>query len=460
VNRRGFLAATAASLLSHRSAAQQAPSSRPNIVYLHTHDSGRYFRPYGFDIPTPTVDRLAKGGILFRNMHSAAPVCSASRASLLTGQCPHSNGMMGLAHLGWGLHDYSHHFLHTARKYGYHSVLAGLQHIAHDQTVIGYDEILPHTNNHCDNVTPGAVKWLKNAPKQPFFLDCGFTENHRPYAKATDDSTYIQPPFGMPDTPATRRDMADYHATARKADHCYGEVLDALQSAGLLENTLILCTTDHGLPWPDMKAHLRDTGTGVSFILSGPGPFRGGKVCDVMLSHLDVFPTLCDYLGFEKPDWLEGKSFLPLLTSPTTTPLHDYIFTETTYHAAYEPIRAARSERYKYIRHFGGRTSPVLPNCDAGPAKSDWLAHGWAHQEVIPREELFDLFFDPAERNNLATDPAHASALKTHADALQAWMQHTSDPLLAGPVPLPPGGITTDPNAIDPEGPAARRHKP
>ncbi len=78
----------------------------PNILYLHSHDTGRYVQPYGHAIPTPNIQRLAEQGVLFRKAFCAAPTCSASRACLLTGQYAHSNGMLGLAHRGFSLRDY------------------------------------------------------------------------------------------------------------------------------------------------------------------------------------------------------------------------------------------------------------------------------------------------------------------------------------------------------------------
>jgi arylsulfatase A-like enzyme len=79
---------------------------RPNILYIHSHDTGRYVQPYGHAIPTPNLQRLAEQGVLFRQAYSAAPTCSPSRAGLLTGQCAHSSGMLGLAHRGFSLRDY------------------------------------------------------------------------------------------------------------------------------------------------------------------------------------------------------------------------------------------------------------------------------------------------------------------------------------------------------------------
>src|SRR5215467_5443313 len=116
--------------------------SRPNILYLHSHDTGRYIQPYGHAIATPHLQRLAEQGVLFRQAFSAAPTCSPSRAALLTGQAPHSSGMLGLAHRGFALHDYHQHIVHTLRAAGYTSTLIGMQHVANDPTVIGYDRIV------------------------------------------------------------------------------------------------------------------------------------------------------------------------------------------------------------------------------------------------------------------------------------------------------------------------------
>ena len=89
------------------------------MLYLHSHDTGRYVGPYGFDVPTPNLQRLAEQGVLFRQAFCAGPTCSASRAALLTGQRPHSSGMIGLAHRGFRLNDYRHHLrAHALRRAG------------------------------------------------------------------------------------------------------------------------------------------------------------------------------------------------------------------------------------------------------------------------------------------------------------------------------------------------------
>src|SRR5207247_1678035 len=100
-----------------------------------------------------------------------------------------------------------------------------------------------------------------------------------------------------------------------------------------------------------MKCHLTDRGIGVMLILRGPGVFSGGKVCDAMVSQIDLFPTLCDLLEIEKPAWLQGRSLLPLLHGEAEE-VNDEIFAEVTYHAAYEPQRCVRTRRWKYIRRY------------------------------------------------------------------------------------------------------------
>ena len=95
-----------------------------------------------------------------------------------------------------------------------------------------------------------------------------------------------------------------------------------------------------------------------------------------MVSHLDIYPTITEMLGLKRPAWLEGKSLLPVLRGDVAE-VNEEIFAEVTYHAAYEPKRAVRTQRYKYIRRYGDRTAPVLPNCDDSPSKSLWLEAGW-----------------------------------------------------------------------------------
>jgi N-sulfoglucosamine sulfohydrolase len=445
-NRRDFLQTGAAALAAAQPAS--AAEKLPNIIYLHSHDTGRYIQPYGYAIPTPNLQKLAEQGVLFRKAFNAAPTCSPSRAALLTGQSAHSSGMTGLAHLGFSLNDYSQHILHTLRKSGYYSALAGVQHIAKDPKTIGYDQVIKIQNTQAKSVGPAAAAFIKNPPKQPYYIEIGFFETHRKFHPPTkaEDARYCQPPVPMPDTPEVRGDMAAFKASAAIMDEAVGQVLRALEESGQAENTLVISTTDHGIPFPGMKCNLTDHGMGVSLILRGPGGFNGGKIVDAMVSHIDLFPTVCELIGTPRPAWLQGKSILPLIRGEKTS-INEELFAEVNYHVPYEPRRAVRTERYKYIRAFDGRTRPVLPNCDDGPSKEYWTAHGWQNQ-TVDVERLYDLMFDPAENSNLAANPAHRKTLDDMRGRLDRWMRATNDPLLKGPVPAPPGAKVGNPDAV------------
>ena len=152
----------------------------PNILYIHSHDTGRYVQPYGYQVPTPNIQLLADQGVLFRNAFCAAPTCSGSRASLLTGQYCHNNGMLGLAHRGWSLNDYGQHVVHPLHAAGYYSALIGEQHISRDTEVIGYDDVIELDTNVAADVAPTATATMSDCP-EPFFLSVGFFETHRQF---------------------------------------------------------------------------------------------------------------------------------------------------------------------------------------------------------------------------------------------------------------------------------------
>jgi len=429
--------------------------NKPNILYIHSHDTGRYIQPYGHAVATPNLQRLADQGVLFRQAFCANPTCSASRACLLTGQYAHVNGMVGLAHRGFRLNDYSRHIVHTLRPAGYTSALAGVQHVAADTPkrpaweIIGYDRRLgPHPTAHED-----AAAFLDGSPEEPFFLSVGFFETHREFPPADEapNPNRVSPPAPLPDTPETRQDMARYHAAAQILDEKIGVVLDALDRNALAESTLVVCTTDHGIAFPRMKCTLTDSGIGVMLILRGPGGFAGGKTCDAMVTHMDLLPTICEVAGIDAPAWLQGRSLAPLIRGEVDE-LHEAIFAEVNYHAAYEPKRCVRTRRYKYIRRYDGRDRPVLPNIDDGLSKSVWLAAGAADRAVRP-EALYDLLLDPNETDNLIGQPAAADALADMRRRLDTWMAATDDPLLAGPVPAPPTARVNDPDGLSPREP-------
>jgi len=423
---------------------------RLNVLYLHSHDTGRYIQPYGHAVATPNLQALAEEGVVFRQCFCAGPTCSPSRAALLTGMYPHSNGMAGLAHRKFRLNDYGQHLVQTLRKAGYLTALSGVQHEAEKAETIGYDRILAPKGKELD----AALEFLRGRPAEPFFLSVGFGQTHRlfPEEHPLDDPRYCLPPAPLPDTAETREDMARFKASARELDARMGAALDALRQSGMAENTLVVCTTDHGIAFPRMKCTLYDSGIGVMLILRGPNGWSGGKVVDGMVSHVDFFPTLCELLGLDKPAWLQGVSFAPLVQGAAEQ-VRDEVFAEVNYHAQYEPMRCARTKRWKYIVRYEERPGPALANCDDSLSKDVWLSQGWAGRKP-PMEELYDLAFDPNEARNLAAEPSALPALAEMRERLRRWMEATDDPLLkGGPAPAPKGAIINRPDSTSPSDP-------
>ncbi len=436
---------------------------RPNILYLHSHDTGRYIQPYGYPVETPHLQAFAEQGVLFRHAFAASPTCSPSRAALLTGQYPHCCGMHGLANPAWGyrLDDPARHLSHQLNAAGYLTALAGVQHLAKapvsDIRSLGYQVFL-HENDLGEDVPDThelAAGFIAKNTDRPWYLAVGFDETHRDnrqgnpltgarfskhtrYDPATLDSRYCRAPAIFPDLPEIRSDWASFQAGVKRLDERIGHVLTALHRSGEADHTIVLITTDHGIAWPDMKCNLTDHGLGVMLLIRGPGEFSGGRVVDALTTHLDVYPTLCDLIGIDRPRWLQGSSLLPLVRGEIAN-LHDAIYAEQGWHEVAEAQRAVRTQRFKYIRRFDS-IGPKAVNCDEGPAKRLLQEAGWFDRH-LGRELLFDLYLDPQERCNVAAIPAHCSTLQDLRGRLDDWMNRTNDPLLSGLAVPPPAQI-------------------
>ena len=436
-----------------------------NIIYIHTHDTGRYIQPYGYGIPTPNLQTMAEEGVLFRNCFCCGPTCSPSRAALLTGMNPHSAGMLGLAHRGFQMNDYSKHMSNFLKNNGFETALCGMHHeVSHDKmNLLGYDRILGtlEIEKHSDHGTAlmlrdkanckEAVKFIRAGHKKPFFLSFGMFSTHRPFPLEIEgvNPDYISPPLKVPDNPDTRKDMAGFIMMAKLADECAGKVVQAVKDAGLDEDTFIFFTTDHGVAFPFSKCTLYDSGSGVALIFRFPKGKFTGRTVDSLVSHVDVFPTLCSLAGIDTPEWVEGSSILPMLEGKADK-IRDEIFSEVSYHAAYEPMRSIRTERYKLIRHFDDYENVVLPNIDGGLTKSFLLEHGLKDRknEML---ELYDLYFDPMEKHNLAFSGEYRGILENLMKRLDDWMKKTDDPLLAGYIEKPEGAIVNRKDSLHPD---------
>ena len=433
-------------------------ASPPNIVFLHAHNTGRFIEPYGHAVPTPNLMKMAREGALFRRAFSAAPSCSPSRAAFLTGQFPHCAGMLGLAHRGFALANPERHISHVLAASGYDTAHCGIEHVVpHSKGAFSdaYNHALTRNDSaRAADVAPAVCEWLATKPRQPFFLNVGTTETHTPYPQPEPDrfpaenADHCVPPRPFPDTPELRQMAAGFKRSARQMDDAFGAILTTLAETGQDANTYVFAFTDHGLQWPLHIGSVGEHGNAAYFVALGPAHFDGGKTLDGMVSLMDLFPTVCDLAQIDHPDWLQGKSLLPLVDGQVTS-LRDRLFLEQTFHAAYEPMRAVRTDRHILIRRFDERETLVLPNTDDTPAKQDLVDHDWA---ALPRhqEMLHDHYFDPDQQNNLIGQPELASVEAGLRASLDDWMCTTDDPILEGPIRLPKGVMATDPDAYSP----------
>jgi N-sulfoglucosamine sulfohydrolase len=417
-----------------------------NIVYIHTHDTGRFIQPYGYAVQTPQLMELATEGVLFRHAYCAGPTCSPSRTALLTGMVPHSAGMHGLAHRGAQMQDYSKHMVTYLNGNGYETVLCGIQHEAPQSEMIGYHHIIGNPNYDMKVFDFDSVSWdmhnaaavssyIKENKTKPFFLSFGLFNTHLNFPAADPDihEGYIQPPYMFYDNEENRKQWAAYLTSAKVADDAIGIVLSAITEAGLDDDTLVIYTTDHGLPFPRMKCSLFDLGIGVSLIIRTPQGHRKGEAVDALVSHLDLFPTICDLAGLPAPDWLQGYSLRPILEKQAES-IRTEVHAEINYHVEYEPMRCVRTERFKYIRNFGA-ASYSQANLDKSEYRTFLFDHGFT-ELTKPEEMLFDLYLDPVEQVNLAHDEQYRAIKQQLAQKLDEWMRETDDPILKGDVPL------------------------
>jgi len=369
---------------------------------------------------------------------------------MLTGEYPHQCGMFGLAHRGWSLNDYRHHIVHLLRDAGYRTTLLGFQHVApwDRPEVIGYDEVLAPeaARPYAPDLIPHAQAFLRQASRsRPWFLSLGTVHTHRFGPRQlfstgdapAGDPRYVRPPAPVPDSPQTRQDMADYLHAAAQLDRLVGNVLDELDEQGLSENTLVIHTTDHGLPMPRMKCTLFDGGIGVNLILRLPccPGLCDGKVIDSLVSQVDLVPTLCNLLDIATPARAQGVSLIPLVRGELPS-VRDEIFAETNYHGGLRyPQRCIRTERYKYIRRYGDNPRP-LPFGGDGPSQLYWIERGY-EERPQDAEMLYDVVFDPNEQNNLAGRGDMSAVMTDLSRRLDSWMRKTSDPLADGKLPRP-----------------------
>jgi N-sulfoglucosamine sulfohydrolase len=431
----------------------------PNIIYIHSHDTGRWCEPYWNAVPTPHLAAFARTATVFDNAHTASPTCSPSRGCLLTGTYPHQHGLTGLAQLGFDLERPEWHLAHHLRNQGYQTVLSGVQHERHSikpdvLEFLGYERDIS-SSDHSEGVLRMDLKHAENAAAflasedscaKPFFLSVGFFNTHRPYH---DVPPWTGPlPRELPDTPAARADFAGYADSLQLLDTAFGTVTDALEVSPHRENTIVLFTTDHGPPYPDMKCTAHGAGTGVALFIRDPSR-QTQPSSKALVSNIDVYPTLCELAGLPCPDHVEGQSLVPLMTGKTDS-VRDEAFTQINFHVAPDPVRAIRTRDFLFIQAFPPEPERNrIANIDNGPHKQHLLE---IDKLPLQREtvHLYDLREDPYEQVNLAGKPEYRKICDHLRKRIEAWMRETKDPLLDGTMPMPEDALQVDIHSLDP----------
>lgn len=433
----------------------------PNVLVIHCHDLGQYLGCYDVDIETPNIDRLADEGARFANHFVTAPQCSPSRSSLFTGCYPHVNGLMGLAHTEWEL-DTEQTLPYLLSESGYDTHLFGLQHISASPEDLGYDQIHTagrlspnvspelHSVNRAEDVADIVSQYLESGLDTPFFASIGFFEAHRIESDEVDekegdvlygfgdrynadDLDEFEVPGYLPDKPGIREDLAAMRGMVYALDDALGTILDALDAANLDDETLVLFTTEHGIAFPRAKGTCYDPGIEAFLFARYPPLIDEGTVYEELVSNVDILPTVLDLAIDDVPDDIDGHSVVPLFDDEKVYAPRDHVFAEITWHDMYAPMRAVRTERFKYIRAFWRNPRVYLPN-DVYASRAGRAVRGRYGRPSRVHEELYDLESDPHEQENLATDETYEQVRAKLASTLATWMHETDDPILAGPV--------------------------
>ncbi len=418
---------------------------KPNIILYITHDQGQFLGCYNSQTPnslnTPNLDKIAENGVRFTNYFCTAPQCSPSRGGIQTALYPHQNGLMGLIDRGWTLPEENKTLPMYLKENGYTTHLIGFQHEAFNAYTLGYDTIskrqsqLLYTCKRLKKIYSDFFEAHKDDDK-PFYLCIGDVLVHRPFGiggEPVDPSRVIIPPY-LPDNKIVREDLSQFYGAIECVDNCIGTIIKQLDDLGLSENTLFIYTTDHGEAYPRAKCTLYDPGLKTLLLMSwlGSDLLKKKKVYTQMISNIDLLPTILDIIGAEIPNNIEGKSFLPLLKGDIDI-FREEIYSEKSFHEFYDPIRAIRTEEFKYIINF--EKSVNLYQIGADMQRD---AIGKYMLELInkprPNEEFYDLKKDPYEINNLINDPSYEDNVKELKGKLYEWMRRTDDPILKGKI--------------------------
>ena len=423
-------------------------NDRPNIVWIIPDDMSANFSSFGETaIETPHVDKLASRGVKFTNACVTAPVCSTCRSAFITGMYQTSIGAhhhrSGRGEKKIHLPDHIVLVPKLFQEAGYHTSITGWP---------GRKGRLGKTdyNFEWDESVYDGSDWSERNDGQPFFAqvqtpggklrgkDASGWEKvqsaaEKTFGNRTPHSAVKLPPY-YPKHPDIVRDWAAYLDAVRMTDHMVGEVIARLEKEGVLENTLVLFMTDHGISHGRGKQFLYDEGIHVPLVIAGPG-IEAGAVRNDPVEHIDIAALSLGAAGIEIPEWMQARDILA----------EDYQPREAVFSArdrcdeTVDHIRSVRTKDFKYIRNFLPNR-PYLQPCAYKDAKAILIAlRNWHEagelddvqallfREERPEEELYDLNADPHEIRNLAGDPVHAGKLEELRNRLDAWMEETGD---------------------------------
>ena len=468
-NRRYFigtwmLAISALVVPSSSCSGKTSAAEGPNILFCIADDWGwPHAGAYGdSSVKTPTFDRLAREGVLFENAFATSPSCTPSRNSILTGQW-HWRLQQG-ANLWSTLHP----------KFPVYPLLledAGYV-VGHSRKAWGPGkwQALGRQRDPAGPKFEDFADFLSQRPKdKPFAFWLGTSDPHRGYewqsgAKSGIDIEQIQLPADLPDHEIVRHDVADYYFEVGRWDRDVAAAIGALQKAGELDNTIIVVTGDHGMPFPRHKAHLYDSGVRVPLVVRWGAKVQAGRQVKDFVSLADLAPTFLEAAGVKIPAQMTGRSLLNLLLSDRSGQIdaaRQHVLTGRERHTPAQqfpntggyPMRAIRTREYLYIRNFqpdrwpsGAPENSVLGNayadCDVLSPTKTFLVEHRNHPEFSsyfelafakrPAEELYDMKTDPHQLQNVAHEPRYAETPANLAQQLMGQLQATDDPRVTG----------------------------
>lgn len=459
-------------LASVSSTRETIKGKRPNILFVISDDqSYPYASAYGDSvIKTPAFDRIAREGILFNNAFVASPGCSPSRAALLTGlNC-------------WQIKEAGTHASLFPREYtvfpdlldqaGYFTGFTGKGWAPGDFKASGRDRNpagtlftgrvveSPAEISRTDYAGNFEDFLAKRPDDQPFFFWLGTHEPHRRFKKGIGkengmDPSKVHVPAFLPDVDEVRNDILDYGFEIQWSDKHLENAIALLEKAGELENTLIVVTSDNGMPFPRAKANVYEYGIHVPLAVRWGDGIQGGRVSDDLVNLIDLYATFLDLAGAPYPDYkVESRSLLNLFSSDQSGLIDSTrtaIYTSRERHSSSRwnnlgyPQRAIRTSQYLYIRNFKpdrwpSGDPPGFHDIDQASERFT-IQHGDdpRYKEFFqlitskrPAEELYDIKTDPACLHNLAASPRYDSVLTDLRGRLGAYLMQTLDPRVTG----------------------------